>query len=140
MPDTHDGGEIGILEMMGRASGTYHWQFFVILKRSSRRQQDLGFHLPALPSTANGLSDQTHHKIEYVCSRAPGLLPPAALLGRGGRLMAKQSLSSRSAAARLSSLRELSCTAIATAQRLAARAGAKAGGCPGHGSGRRPSA
>ena len=26
-----DGGEIGILEMMGRASGTYHWQFFVIL-------------------------------------------------------------------------------------------------------------
>ena len=62
-----DGGEIDILEMMGRASGTYHWQFFVILKRSSRRQQDLGFHLPALPSTANGLSDQTHHKIEYVC-------------------------------------------------------------------------
>lgn len=31
MPDTHDGGGIGILEMMGRASGTYHWQFFVIL-------------------------------------------------------------------------------------------------------------
>ena len=50
MPDTHDGGGIGILEMMGRASGTYHWQFFVILKRSSRRQQDLGFvaqHCPA---------------------------------------------------------------------------------------------
>ena len=48
-----DGGEIGILEMMGRA-GLRHLPLAVLRdpQRSSRRQQDLGFHLPALPSTS----------------------------------------------------------------------------------------
>ena len=130
-----DGGEIDILEMMGRASGTYtyHWQFFVILNAAvggSRTWASSPTDSTAQHSKRSSRPDPPQDRIRV---RSSSRAAATGSTAREGRLMARRSLSSRSVAAWLLSLRELSWTTIANAQRLAARAGAKAGDCPGRG-------